>query len=302
MALFIIFFAAILAACSNFFLKKNQDHEGSPRAFLVNYYLFSLVFSILLTPSIFHTPWNPNLSMIGGIAGILNVFMMGFTALALFTGPPGLTFAFQNAGAVLPAFLLYFLFGPFYDFIITPYHLIGTTVVVIGLFLGARTKQPTSDVVFQFKKWIFFAIGIFILQGVILSMFQWRCLLFLPQSPAHPLIPFNAPREQDVWFIPGFFTVALLFQVCLFVFREKRWMTKREFFYGGMGGVFNAVITFCLLLGTKMAAGSQKAVLFPFFAVSIIFFCSVWGRLLYKENVNWLAIILCIFGVFFSLL
>ncbi|HSX11902.1 MAG TPA: hypothetical protein VLF61_00225 [Rhabdochlamydiaceae bacterium] len=301
MALLIIFFASVLAACANFFLKKNQDSKGSARAFLTSYYLFSLITSLLLTPSIFYTPWHPMLSVAGGIAGILNVFMMGFTALALMTGPPGLSFAFQNAGAVVPSILLFFLFGPAYDFVISPYHLIGISAVMIGLFLGARTKQ-SSTVPFQFKKWIVFALSILILQGIILSMFQWRCLLYIPQSSSHPLIPWTCPAAQDVWFIPGFFTLALLTQLCLFFTTEKRWPNKREFLYGSAAGILNGVITFFLLLGTKMAEGAQKAILFPFFAVMIIFFCSLWGKALYKENVNWLAIGLCIFGVFFSLL
>lgn len=301
MALFIIFFASLLAACANFFLKKNQDSKGSSRAFLLNYYLFSLVTSVLLTPSIFQTPWHPMLSLAGGVAGILNVMMMGFTALALMTGPPGLTFAFQNAGAIVPSLLLFFLFGPSYDFILTPYYLIGIGAVVIGLFLGARTKQaPTAAV--QFKKWLLFALSILLLQGVILSMFQWRCLLYIPHAASHPLIPWTCPATQDVWFIPGFFTLALLVQACLFFTTEKRWPNKKECLYGASGGVLNGLITFGLLWGTKIAEGTQKAILFPFFAVMVIFFCSVWGKALYKENVNWLAIGLCIFGVFFSLI
>ncbi len=300
MALTIIFFAAILAACANFFLKKNQDHHGSTRAFLVSYYLFSLAVSLCLTPTLFQIPWNPALSLTGAIAGALNMFMMAFLALALMAGPPGMTFAFQNAGAILPAVLLYFLFGPSYDFILTPYNLIGISAVVIGLFLGARTKQEKTGT-FQFKKWMVFSLSVLVLNGTILAMFQWRCLLYITPPIVHPLIPFSCPVSQDVWFIPGFFMAAFCMQLCFFGFQEKRWPNKREFLYGMMAGILNGFITFMLLLGTKIAIGAQKAVLFPFFAVAIIFFCSLWGRALYKENVNWLAIGLCIFGVFFSL-
>jgi drug/metabolite transporter (DMT)-like permease len=300
MALGIIFIASLLAACANFFLKKNEETKGTAPAFLVNYYLFSLATSILLTPSIFSTPWNKPLTLIGGFGGFLNVAMLGFTAMALRTGPPGLTFAFQNAGAVLPAILLFLLFGPLYDFSLNFYQLIGIAAVVVGLFLGARTKQPLATP-FKFKKWILFATAILLLQGVILSIFQWRCLLYIPQHAlTHPLIPWHCPPNHDVWFIPGFFSCALFLQLILFS-KEKRLPNKKEMLYGFLGGVLNGIVTFCLLATTKIAVGAQKVILFPFFAVMVIFFCSLWGKAFYKEHVNYLAIALCIFGVFFSL-
>lgn len=299
MSLVLVFCGAILAAIANFFFRKNQDHGGSFLAFLTNYYLFSLLASLLITPQIFTTSWSPILSSIGGIAGALNVIMMVCTARALLNGPPGLTFAFQNAGAVFPAFLLFFLFGPTFDFILTTYHLIGIGAVLIGLYLGAQNKNNHFS---HFKKWLFFAIATFFAQGIILSMFQWRCLLFIPSSISHPLIPFSCSNDQDVWFIPGFFTAASLLMILLFSFKEKRLFTRKEFFYGSISGIFNGGTTFLLVLATKLAQGGQKAILFPFFAVTVILFCSIWGKALYKEKVNWLAIGLCIFGVFFSLI
>lgn len=302
MALLIVFFGSILAACANFFFRKNQEHGGSSLAFLTSYYLFSLIISIFIDPMLFATPLNPILLGIGSIAGALGGVMMLFTAGALLTGPAGLTFAFQNAGAVLPSFLLFFLFGPPFDFILTPYHLIGIGAVLVGLYLGTRTQNAEVSTRFDFKKWIFYALAIFLLQGFILSIFQWRCLLFNPLNIVHPLVPWTCPANEDVWFVPGFFIVSFLFLLVLFTCKEKRWITRKEFFYGMIGGLFNGTTTFLLLLGTKQAIGMQKAVLFPFFAVSVILFCNIWGRAIYKEKVNWFAIALCIFGVFFSLI
>lgn len=302
MALLIVFFGSILAACANFFFRKNQEHGGSSLAFLASYYLFSLLISILINPALFTTHWNPILMSFGSIAGALSAMMMLFTAGALLTGPAGLTFAFQNAGAILPSFLLFFLFGPSFDFMLTPYHLIGITAVLVGLYLGTRTQNAAVSLHFNFKKWIIYALSTFVLQGLVLSIFQWRCLLFSPLKKAHPLIPWTCPAQEDVWFIPGFFIMTTLLLSFIFFGKEKRWMKRKEFFYGMIGGLFNGTTTFLLLLGTKQAAGMQKAILFPFFAVSVILFCNIWGKAIYKEKVNWFAIFLCIFGVFFSLI
>lgn len=302
MALLIVFLGAIFAACANFFFRKNQEHKGSSLAFLTNYYLFSLVISLFINPTLFTTRWNPVFMSIGSVAGALSVLLMLYTARALLTGPAGLTFAFQNAGAVLPSFLLFFLFGPSFDFILTSYHLIGVATVLVGLYLGARTQNAAVSPHYNFKKWVVYALSIFFIQGLSLSIFQWRCLLFSPLRMSHRLIPWTCPAQEDVWFVPGFFIMATLLLSLLFFGKEKRWMNRKEFFYGMLGGLLNGTTTFLLLLGTKQAATAQKAILFPFFAVSVILFCSIWGKAIYKEKVSWLGIFLCIFGVFFSLI
>lgn len=299
MSLLIVLGAAILAAISNFFLRKNQENKGSSLGYLVHFYLFSLLICFFLAPRLFSTSWSPVLTTMGGIAGALNVLMMILTARALLTGPPGLTFAFQNAGAIFPSFFLFFLFGPTFDFYLSSYHLIGVLALLIGLYLGARTKNNAFA---PFKKWILYASSTFFIQGIILSIFQWRCLLFSIPSKEHPFIPWSCLPEEDVWFIPGFFIVATLLMSLLFIFKERRFFRATEFFYGMLGGVFNGATTFLLLLATNYAVAAQKAILFPFFAVGVIFFCSVWGKALYQEKVNWFAIALCIFGVFFSLI
>ena len=137
MAIILVLAASLAGALVNLLTKKNQDRIGAAQGYLVIYFLCSLVFAFLIHFSRYeHVSW-PMFS-VGVFAGVLNFLLMVFVTQALKFGPPGLTFAFQNASAILPSVLLFALFGPAFQFHLPPTLIIGLCLVVIGLFVGIR--------------------------------------------------------------------------------------------------------------------------------------------------------------------
>jgi len=235
------------------------------------------------------------MSLTGCVGGILIFFMMRLIARALQLGPFGLTFAFQNSGCVLPILLLVFLFGRSYGFSLTTYALIGLSCVIIGMFFLSRSNELTSNV--SIKKWLGMALIIFFIQGFVLFLFQWRCLLFVYPANSHPLIPWNCGVEQDIWFMGGLYLMPALLQAFQFGWSERRWFSRREAALGISGGVLNGGSTFCLINATKFASGTESTILFPLFSVGVIVLCSVWGWKINHEKINWIGLLLCIAGV-----
>lgn len=300
MALLFVFFAAILASTVNYCLRKNLEYQKSARGYLTLYFIASFAISFLFYSDLKLESFTWAIPSIGAVAGMLNFTMMFVLAKALKVGPSGLTFAFQNAGSMFPAIFLFFLFGSPFGFVITWQVLVGFFILGIGLFLSARTQQQAKAQQlhsYAFSTWLTYAGIIFFIQGLILSIFQWRCLLLEHPACSHVLIPWNFSTAQDSWFMSGFFFIPALFQTAIFAIKEKRWFSSTELFLGIISGLLNGGATFFLLSATKHADGNIKAIMFPFFAVSVIFICSLWGRKLYQERVNWLGMALCIGGV-----
>jgi drug/metabolite transporter (DMT)-like permease len=98
--------------------------------------------------------------------------------------------------------------------------------------------------------------------------------------------------------MPGFFIVPALVQSVLFFTSERRWFSSRELALGAIAGVLNGGSTFCLLMAARDSDPSMRAILFPLFAVTVIFLCNLWGKRFYKESINWKGMTLCLAGVF----
>jgi len=261
--------------------------------YLLFYFLVSLVWSVIINIELLTHTWNPLVIVIGGIVGLLNVGLMLLTSKALQNGPSGLTFAFQNAGSVFPNLILYLIFGPAFGFIVTPYQILGMSLVLLGLFLAALRNANQSATIS--KTWIWYALGCFLAQTAILTIFQWRCLLFCPENN-HILIPFAIPEGDDAWFMPGFFATALFFQSFAF-WLNRTPLQRGVVVYGCLSGVANASSTFLLLMATKLALPLERGFIFPLFAVAVIILCNIWGYKLYQERVDMRAILLCSLGI-----
>lgn len=298
MAMIYVLFAALLASGANLLMRKNIEYGGTTRGFLVSYFLFTFAASLILYP-VGREPWSVPMLTAGGVAGVLNIGLLFFTAKALENGPPGLTFAFQNSCSVLPGILLFALFGPAFNFIVTPYLIAGLFCVLGGLFWSAKSQSTSVGGAKPgvTKKWLLFALGMFLIQGITLTLFQWRCLLIDSSVPAHPLIPVKCSPSEDIWFMPAMFAVASFFQILFFIFTERRLMRLSELITGFIGGLANGGATFFLLLAAKEASAFEKGILFPAFAIGVIVCCNFWGQKLYQERVNWKANALCILGV-----
>ncbi len=275
------FLAAGSGALNNYFYKKSTDSSTSPKAFLFTFYTVSLLSALVLNPSLFTDAWDIIPFLVGGFAGLLNVVLMILISNALQTGSSGLTFAFQNASSIFPNLILFALFGSAFGFIVTPYQLVGMTLVLGGLFLGAGVTGKIK----VSKRWIGYALGCFVVQALILTIFQWRCLLFCSVPQSHFLIPVAYPATADCCFMPGFFLIALVFASMLFLQSNDK-LSANQIYYGSLSGVANGLSTFFLLLATTHATPMEKGIIFPLFAVGVIILCNLWGRWFYKEPIN----------------
>jgi hypothetical protein len=304
-----LLFSALLASVVNFLLRRNFEKGGSANAFLSLYFLSSLVLIFLIYPQLWSIKISPVMISLGCFAGFLNFLMMGLTTKTVQTGPPGLSFTFQNASSVMPGLLLYFLFGPAFGFRLSFWLCLGFVFILTGLYLSTRTvkrdvngSQTGSEAaltqeVMDLKKWLGYAVSMLLVQGVILSIFQWRLLLLNDPPYNHWLIPWSCSQEEDLWFIPAFFLIPTILQLLNFWKTEKRKFTSLEFRYGAGAGILNCVVMILLLLATKNSGFLEKAMQFPLFTVAVILFCNLWGWKIYEERVNWVGISLCVMGV-----
>lgn len=299
MAVGFVLAAAFFAAFANFFFRKNIEKGGASSAFLSLYFIISLSVALLLTPELSHAKFSVLMCSLGCIAGLLNFLMMSLTARSLELGPPGLTFTFQNASSLIPGLLLFFLFGTSFGFLMTPGLIAGFILIVLGLYFSARAFEKGDEKAHaKFWKWLIFALAMLSVQGIILSIFQWRVLFFsCPVDEPHWLLPWSCHPDEDVWFMPAFFLLPALLQFLLFWRNEKRKFTSSEWVCGSSAGALNCLAMLFLLLATKTEGDLNKGMLFPLFTVSVILFCNLWGRKIYREKVNWTGITLCLIGV-----
>ncbi len=291
----IVLLAALFAAIVNFCLRKNSEFQKSPRGYLALYFVVSFLTSFIFHELNFRSI-SYKIGAIGIAAGLLNLLMMLLIARAVQIGPSGLTFAFQNSASMFPALFLFFVFGKSFGFTMHANLIVGFCLLTIGLFLLVR-KEKISIKSFPFKNWLVLAIGILLIQGIILSIFQWRTLLLECPAQNHLLIPWNCSIAEDRWFMPGFFLIPAVMLLVSFFFRERRWFSSRELLLGIIAGIFNGGATFCLLLATRVANPNFRPILFPLFACAVIFLCSLWGKKYYREPIEWGGMAICLVGV-----
>lgn len=299
MSLIFVLISSLCAAGVNLCLRKTSDGKRSSQGYLALYFFISLAIPFILGKVEFNS-FSIIMSTAGLFTGSLNFIMMRFLARSLRLGPSGLSFAFQNSSCVLPPVILFFLFGSPFGFDLNVYSITGLSLIVLGLFVSSwMQKEGDPSHRKTFFKWIILAISVFLLQGLVLTLLQWRCLLTsFPES--HALIPWTCSLEESTWFMPSFFIVPTLFQLFFFINEERRWLTSRETFLGITGGVLNGISMISLLFATQIASPSEKIILFPVMSVAIIFLCNLWAIFLYQEKVSWLGLIFCFLGILIS--
>lgn len=291
-ALSLALFASIFTALSSLLFRKNGDSsQRSPSTYLLFFYFFAFLASFVFAQDIWSTPVNFIILAIGACVGVFSSTVMFLTSRALSKGPAALTFAFQNASAIFPGLILFFLLGSDFGFSCSYLQLAGMCLVLAGLFLGAKkeaTLQPKAS-----SSWIKYALACFLVQIFALTFIQGRCVLF--EGVAFPTVS----SEDDVWFMPGQFGAAFLIQlgICL---RNKQGVEIREMVYGSLAGAANFSSNSLLLLATKFALPMEKSILFPLFAVSSMILCNVWANRLYKESFNLRTNAICSLGIFMS--
>lgn len=295
MALILVFAAAILCALNNLFMRRSIDAGGTTKAFLVVVELFSILVAILLGPiKTGYYGWDHSIALIGVIAGVFLGIMMWALGKAMEKGSPGLTVAFLNSSAVVPAIVMTLVFGAAFGHTYQWWNAMGSVFVVLGLFWASwqttkSYKNPLS--------WLTFAVTAFVCHVCFLLIIQWRAMLLNPSLPKSLLIPFTLNPTKTEWFMPMIFISATLFLLYQFLKEEMRIPKKAEIAYGFYGGVCNGACTYFLIRAAQIATPIENAVIFPLFAVSLIMMCNTWGRALYKEQVHWKAMTICLAGV-----
>lgn len=292
-------FAAGCTSLSSFFFRKNADSSsasGSPSGYLVLFYFFSFILSFLLYSDIWKVNINLVILSIGGCVGLLSSTLMLLTSRALKQGPAGLTFAFQNASAIFPGLILFFIFGSDFGFSCSYIQLMGMVLVLFGLFLGAKKESTNHSKVSS--KWLKYALACFIIQIFALTFIQARCILFDFNWQTVGLFS-GFSEADDVWFMPGQFGASFIMQSLIFL-RENKKFQPSEVIYGCLGGITNFSSTCLLLLATKLSLPFEKGILFPCFAVASMILCNIWANKLYKEKFNIKTNALCSFGIFMA--
>jgi drug/metabolite transporter (DMT)-like permease len=293
MAIVLMLIAGGLASVANFFMRRSIDAGGSTRAYLVVQLFISFLVAIYLSPirTGYYTPSGLSIAL-GLVAGLLLGAMMWSVGRSLEKGPVGLTFAFLNSATVMPAIVMAIVFGSVFGHIYSLWNGLGSALVVVGLFwAGWETKTTASK-----GQWATVVLAAFLFHVALLIMLQWRALL-LQANLSHPFLPFSLEFTTSQWFFPMIFLAAVAIQLISYLHMEKRWPNAEEVLYGVLGGFVQGGATFCLVTAPEYATPVQNAMIFPLFAVTIIFLTNLWSQAIYKEKVNWLANSLCLAGI-----
>lgn len=296
MAIMLGILAASLCGLSSLFMRKSIDSGGNSKGFLVVQQLLSLIVAILLNPvRTGHYNWNNSIAFIGIFAGIIMGMMMFSIGKALEKGPPGLTIAILNSSTVVPAIIMFFIFGVSFGHVYHWWNALGSILVVLGLFWATKETLSTYS---NKQIWLVFAASAFLLHALFLVMIEWESMLLRPNLPFTRLLPFNLDSSSAQWFMPMIFLASTTYLTCIYSIKEKRIPRSSEILYGALGGMCNGACTFFLIRAAAIASVWERAMVFPTFAVFLILVCNIWGKLLYRENVHWKANAICLGGLF----
>lgn len=291
--------AALFVALSNLFMRKSIDVGGSSKAFLMMQ--LSIVFLVAVALNPVRTgdyACAPSLLGLGLGGGVILAIMMVCLGRALEIGPPGLTCAALNASTVMPMILMVLLFGSSFGYIYTFSNGLGSSLVVMGLFWAGWGATGIEKKI----RWSLFVIGAFVLHALFLVLMQWRVLFINFPEQKGLFLNIGGLEAQSQWFMPAVFFSAALIQMGIYFRHNKKLPSRYEMLYGTLGGLANGTGTFFMIQSTEASTPIEHAMIFPIFSVVLILACNAWGRLLYKEQVNWWASGLCVIGVFIGTL
>lgn len=294
MALFLILIASTFVALSNLAMRKSVDAGGSAKGFLVFQMIVAFLVAILINPvRTGNYSINAPISLLGITAGFIFAFMLYALGKAVEKGPPGITFSILNSATVMPGLAMAILFGAMYGFIYTPWHAIGSLLVLYGLFWASKGMEGMQDK----RGWIVFCVVMFSLHVALLTLLQWRALLLNLPQPEKLASFFDSEKIKSEWFMPFMYFVSAVVQTGIYLSSKQGSLKPAEFIYGLCGGVANSLCTFFLIWATEIANPIEQAVIFPLFSVAGIVLSNLWGQKLYQERVNWRACQLSAFGL-----
>ena len=295
MGILLVLVAGCFASLSNFCMRRSIDSGGTSQVYLMIQLSFATMVALLIGPiRTQEFALNGGIAFLGLGAGLVLGLMFLTLGRALEQGPPGLTFAILNASTVMPAVAMAKLFGAAFGYIYTPWHALGSVLVLAGLFWAGRGLEGLKDK----RSWLLFATLTFTCHLIFLVVMQWRALVLNWPSPDDLGSIFSSRQMASQWFMPFIYFAAAAVQVCVYLFASERRKPKgAECFYGFIGGGANSISTFFLIWATEVASSLENIVIFPIFSVAIIVICNFWGQRLYQERVNWKACQVCALGL-----
>lgn len=294
MAIIFVILAGCFVALSNLCMRRSIDSGGTTKGFLVFQMGLGFLVNFFLGP-VLTGDFSVNFPILAlaSISGIVMAVMLFALGRAIESGPAGFTFSIIASATVMPGILMSLLFGSEMGFPYTPWHAMGSLIVIAGLFWAGKGMEGLRDK----NRWLLFSAVMFGLHTLLLVLFQWRSLLFNAPEPEKISSYFTSQSIQSQWFTPFMFLVACLFELAIFVRSEKRWPFKQEVLYGVIGGSANAICTYFMIWATEVAMPLENAVIFPVFSVMSIVLSNLWGQKLYQEKINWKACQLCAAGL-----
>lgn len=289
MAILLMIFAGFFSAASNLCLRRNLDACGSSKSFFIFQMTLTCLVAIWLYPCKEGSLVCSSMTALLGVgAGVSLAVMKWMIARALGLGPSGLTYAAINSAAIFPAFIMFYLFSGYADIEFNRWHLIGSVLVLIGIFWAARHPEGFAHK----KKWLGAAITGFFFYIIFMTVSQ----LFVALNQKLGIEPAHA-----AWFLPITFFTALLIHMFFFTREEKRLPHKFEMKWGTVGGILNGLGAILFMGAIEIATPLESSYIFPLFTVALITTCNLWGRYLYKELINWKATAVCFAGIFLAM-
>lgn len=302
MTAFFITLSALFIALSNFLIRRgmgdsDQEKAGGDRFIMPRFFTAALVSIPIIYLHHGMVTFDPRMGLVAVFAGALLGFLQYCLGKSLQYGPSGLTFIFASSVCVWPPLLMFFLFGEEFGHGYTLYNLVGSFLVIGGLYwMGKGGKQEESP---SFNKWLIWVGIAYLATTLYYSLFQWRALLLKDNVPESIFLPFHSDATQGDLFMALTFFVAALSQLFIRGKKEISPTTKQGFFMSGIcSGILCAVSTYFLLLGTECASSdTENALIFPLNTVMMILFCNIWASRFYNEKLIWPANTLALAGI-----
>lgn len=287
MAIFLILWGSLMGALNNLCLRRSIDVGVQTKSYLVFQFgssagLAFLFFYLRGGGEVETFSWVfSTLSLIGGLCLALMMWGIG-GALAL--GPPGLSLSAFNGVSLLPPLVMSLLVGEEGGYVLQVSHLLGLLFVALGLGWSAKTSPPSSRKQGWGKR---LALAL-VAHLALLLVVEWRA--YLMRGPL-------GTNAGGYWFTPLLFFSATLLQIILFWKQERRLPQFKEAAFGFLGGILAGSSVTLLIAAPEIATPKESIMLFPLFAILLIFLCNLWGRWLYKEAVHWGGVTLSLLGV-----
>ena len=199
MGILLVLVASCFTSLSNFCMRRSIDSGGTSKAYLMIQLSFATIVALLIGPiRTQEFAINGGIAFLGLGAGLVLGFMFLTLGRALEQGPPGLTFAILNASTVMPAIVMATLFGAAFGYIYTPWHAIGSFLVLAGLFWAGRGLEGLKDK----RSWLLFATLTFACHLIFLIVMQWRALVLNWPKPEELGSIFSSKQMASQWFMP----------------------------------------------------------------------------------------------------